>query len=590
LNEVIELDEDALLDAIEEAERSQLIRSTTRGGEAQLMVAHELIRQTLLSDLSTPRRQRFHLRVAEAMEQLYAGTLESHASDLAHHFYQGGGDSKKVIEYAAMAAERATAQTAYEEAVEQYQRAVQALEQRQPVDQFWRCDLLLLLGHAYGNAGNPLRAKETLLGVTEIARKLPAPEQFAEAVVRASRYWQVSGTIDNQFLNLVHEGLKLLGDKESALRATLLARLAADLELAQDEGGSRLSEQALAMARRIGDPKALYYALYARAFIWDRPLEERIADAAELAKMEEEVGSPEGKDWGLNFLCYLHRMQGDFVAAEVDLAALKRRAMETLNPDTIWLVSFAEATQAQMMGQFAEAERLAVETFSTGQKVNEATTAQMVAAIRYISHLLQGQLADADDELQNLLTRYPYFQEMPMFRIRKAWFHFFLGREEQAREEFERLAANNFAVLPRNWGMLSGLSCLSEIAAGLGDTCRATQLYDLLGPYGDRVITAGINGCCSGAASHWLGLLAAMLQRWDDAAVNFEDAIETNSRIGARPWMAQSQHTYARMLIERGDSGFKESAKRLLTDATATYRELGMPTFLEDAEELMKRI
>ena len=85
-------------------------------------------------------------------------------------------------------------------------------------------------------------------------------------------------------------------------------------------------------------------------------------------------------------------------------------------------------------------------------------------------------------------------------------------------------------------------------------------------------------------------MLAGTLQRWDDAVVHFEDAIETNARIGARPFLARTQHEYARMLIERGDSGDKEKARTLLAEATATYLELGMPTFLENAEELMREI
>jgi len=591
LEELVDIDEDVLFDAIDDAERAQLIRSATRGGAAQLMFAHELIRQTLLSDLSTPRRQRLHLRVAEAMEQLYAGTLEAHAADaadLAHHFYQAGGDTEKIIEYAVLAAERATAQTAYEEAVAQYERALQALEQQQPVDELRRCDLLLALGQAYGNAGDPPRARETLLRVTEIARKLPAPEQFAEAVVKACRFWQLSGVFDSQFVSLMYEGLELLGDNESAVRATLLGLLSNLLELAGDGRSIALSEEAIAMARRIGDPKALYYALYARAFIWDRPLTKRIADAIEVAKMEETVGSPEGKEWGLNLLCHLHRVQGDFVAADADLAALKRRAAETSNPDTIWLVTFAEATRALMMGEFAEAERLALETFSTGQKVNEVTADSMLASLMAMSRWLQGRLAKMDDRYGDFLKRYPHFQDAPIYRSTIALNYLRRGREKQARKELEHLATNNFAGLPRNWSTTPTLTRLIEVAATLGDTHRATQLYDLLHPYGDRLILAGINGVCIGAATHWLGLLAATLKQWNNAADHFEDAIKTNARTGARPWLAHSQHEYARMLTERGASGDKEKAKSLLTEAIATYQELGMPTFLENAEELMK--
>jgi hypothetical protein len=117
---------------------------------------------------------------------------------------------------------------------------------------------------------------------------------------------------------------------------------------------------------------------------------------------------------------------------------------------------------------------------------------------------------------------------------------------------------------------------------------RASLLYDLLRPHADLLIMAGLHAVCYGATTHWLGMLAATMTRWDDAAAHFEAAIETNARVGARPFLARSQHEYARMLIERNESGDKDKAKTLLAKATATYRELGMPTFLEDAEELLK--
>ena len=43
---------------------------------------------------------------------------------------------------------------------------------------------------------------------------------------------------------------------------------------------------------------------------------------------------------------------------------------------------------------------------------------------------------------------------------------------------------------------------LSEVATAFGDTRRATQLYELLCRYGDRLIIFGHNGVCVGAASH----------------------------------------------------------------------------------------
>ena len=131
---------------------------------------------------------------------------------------------------------------------------------------------------------------------------------------------------------------------------------------------------------------------------------------------------------------------------------------------------------------------------------------------------------------------------------------------------------------------------IGEVAAALGDTRRAALLYNLLHPFAGRLLTIAYNVACLGSTHHWLGLLAGTLKRWDNAVAHFEAAIETNARVGARPYHARSQHEYARMLIERGDSGDKEKTKELLTQATATYRELGMPTFLEKAGELLNKL
>lgn len=88
--EAVDPNPDAVLDAIEEAERAKLLVGESSGREARYRFAHELIRQTLAEGLSMPRRQRLHLRIADAMERIYAVSLEKHVSALAHHLFQAG--------------------------------------------------------------------------------------------------------------------------------------------------------------------------------------------------------------------------------------------------------------------------------------------------------------------------------------------------------------------------------------------------------------------------------------------------------------------------------------------------------------------
>ena len=72
---------DALLTALEAAEAARLIQTVSSGREVRWEFGHGLIRQTLESGLSLPRRRRAHLRVAEAMERIFGVTVWASKTD-----------------------------------------------------------------------------------------------------------------------------------------------------------------------------------------------------------------------------------------------------------------------------------------------------------------------------------------------------------------------------------------------------------------------------------------------------------------------------------------------------------------------------
>ena len=71
-------------------------------------------------------------------------------------------------------------------------------------------------------------------------------------------------------------------------------------------------------------------------------------------------------------------------------------------------------------------------------------------------------------------------------------------------------------------------------------------------------------------------MLAATMARWDEAEQHFQEALAMNTRTGARPWLAHTQHDYATMLLARGQPGERDKAMTLFEEALATARELGM--------------
>jgi predicted ATPase len=141
-----------LLDALDEAERAHLITFTANGADTGLHFSHELIRQTLIADLPTLRRQRMHARVAEELEAMY-GTDDpsAHASDLCYHMLQAGSlvDPAKTIHQLMLAGNRDIEAAAFEEALLRFEQALELV----PADPQTRADLDFGFGSALRSLG-----------------------------------------------------------------------------------------------------------------------------------------------------------------------------------------------------------------------------------------------------------------------------------------------------------------------------------------------------------------------------------------------------------------------------------------------------
>lgn len=128
------VDADPLLDSLEKSEAAGLVSSSLENLEAFFQFSHELIRQVVLNELSAARRQRFHLRIADAIERIYNRALEDKVNDLAHHLWHAGAaaDPARTIECLTGAAKRAHAQSAYETALSHLSNALERLQELAP--------------------------------------------------------------------------------------------------------------------------------------------------------------------------------------------------------------------------------------------------------------------------------------------------------------------------------------------------------------------------------------------------------------------------------------------------------------------------
>jgi tetratricopeptide (TPR) repeat protein len=566
-----------LLDRLDEAVREGLLAEVP-GAINRFRFSHDLVREALYEELSSAQRVRFHRRAADALEEIFAMDLERHLAQLAHHCFEAarGGDPGKAVEYGRRAGEQAASSLAYEEAARLYRMALQALELEGSADEHLRGELLLAQGDAQARAGDLAGAKERFLRAASIARRTGEARQLARAALGyGGRFVLCREGSDPHLVPMLQDALVLLGGSDDALRVRLLGRLACALRSSRDrERNAVLGQQAVDLARRLDDPSSLAYALAGRlgAIWWPENPEECLEIGRELLRVAEVARDGERLVEGYMATYTALADLGRMGEARAELEALQRGVEDVRQPAQKVMEMGIRTELALLEGAFDTAEGL----ISAGLRQPPTTPASdNLASLGFQLFLLrreQGRLAEVEESLRAAIEQFPWY---PVFRLALIRLLLDASRTNEARSRFEELAGTGFEDLHRDNYWLLGMSLAGEACAELGDAEAAAILYGQLLPFAGRQARTTTDGSV-GAVDRYLALLAQILGRLDDADLHFRAALELNERMGARPWLARTQHDYARMLLARGAPGDRDEALELLIRAREISAELGM--------------
>ncbi|MGQ0465963.1 MAG: ATP-binding protein [Sporichthyaceae bacterium] len=216
---LVDLSEDAVLDALDEARRAALI---VDGGD-EFLFAHDLIRQALLAGLSSARRRRAHHRTAEAMAEVFADEFDEHAAEMVHQLDAADDEANPKDLWWALsrAGRRALDTSAFEEAAAHLERAADLLHVADPSA---RGDFLFALGTARQTIGRwepALAAWDAALAEFESAGDV---ESVGRVCISGGLALVWGNRVPDAF-GLMARGLAGLGDRVSPSRAELIARL-----------------------------------------------------------------------------------------------------------------------------------------------------------------------------------------------------------------------------------------------------------------------------------------------------------------------------------------------------------------------------
>ena len=579
------LGDEELLEAFEEAERARLI--VPAGTGARYTFGHELIRQTLLSGLSLPRRQRLHLKVADAIESAHFVAGDDAASDLAHHLYQAGAaaDPDKTVRALSVAGEVAMRSMGFDDALRHYDNAL-AIE---PEDPDVRANLLLGRGRALRSLG---RWEEALGSWREAMSLL---EQGGDPVGAGLMAWEIAhqlvwATRWAEATEVATRGLTNLGDALVPERAylTLMCGIAFDLGGTGDLGWRMLQEGA-ALAERIGGDALVGYSLYCRVVHHWAYVEP--AACAEVGRRAAEALRRAGDLWDLAALLgfvdfalfQLGRYDEAFQTAEEALEVCRR--LGHLAAELIPGRSLAFG-RLLVTGRFEEFEAYLERDVEVCQTIESPFIRD--------AYLWKGLLGYLRGDWEGALAWFERAAEEPTPSLWAPIHPTFLARHLALMGDTERarrLLEDHRPFLPApdagpvSIGSWANLAMTVETLLELGDRDAAAELYPLTLDY----VATGAFGQAYDyrPVAFVAGLAAAAGRRWAEAEAHFGRALEAAAALDNRVADGEIRRRLAEVLLGRDEPGDRERAVELLDQALTGARELGMARHAEIVEALL---
>jgi len=568
------LDEEAVFASLEDAVAARLLVEVP-GLTPRNRFSHALVRTTLYEELSAPRRVALHRRVAESLEALHAGNLDDDLPALAHHWSRAaapGAETARAVDYAARAGDQALAQFAHDEAVGYYRQAIELLGVAGGRDPARHLELLLALGEAQQRAGDPAH-RETLLQAAERAREQGDVQALTRAALANTRGLLPTaiGRVDDQKVAVLQAGIAAVGDGDPRARARLLATLAVELTFTGDwRRCLALSDDALTLARALGDPETLDWVLLTRYLPASVPdlLEERLINTAELVASVEHIADP-----ALTAEAHLLRGRAAVEAGDIEEADRSYAIADQLSaglgqPALRWRVEYILAARAMLAGRLPEAERFLVKSRDLGHAAGQAEADWVLACQLLTLRLEQGRV---DDATVALLEEGQQTVDVGWNQSAVTVAACELGRDDQARAALGGLAAR---PVPLDVYWLGAMTGWAGVAAHLGDARSAQAIEVALRPYAGQAVP--FVPCPTPSVAHHLGLLATTLDCYEEADRYFHDALAIHERIGAPHFVARTRLERASMLLRRRGPGDAEQAQNLLGQALSTARELGL--------------
>ena len=532
--------------AVEDAARHAVAAGVLTPSGDGLHFAHDLLRETVIDRLEASHRVRLHQAIGSALEERATRTASVAPAELARHFVAAIplDGPERAIRWALEAAAADREALAFAEAAGHLRRLRASLAEA-AVDVADRelFDILVAEADALARAGSTLDARSLLRAARDVADRIGDPDPTASVALATAELGARFAARRDEIVRELDRALAAVAGTDLAREAQLTAALARELQHSVAEERPRagpLSERALDLGRRAGDPGTLAACLLARHdVLWTPGTEVERADLArEIIAVALAASDDERHAQGQLLLANAlleHGSPAYRAALEGCLVILDRLGQ----PLHRYLAETRRACLALLRGRLDEAEERIERAAALGDRIREPDTGN----VRMSQRLELVRARGRPDELSAFAAEaVGHWTGAPIHaHAVAAGFSARAGDTEAARHHVAAVVDLGTWRADRSYLWSVFVRELSHAAVALGDRDLCAELLDDLGPLAG---SCGVNGAVvafAGSHAHTAGLLAAAVDQPDRSRQLLEQASATYGRLGATGWQAEAR-------------------------------------------------
>lgn len=556
-----------VLDVLDDAVAASLVHESADSA-GRFNFAHALIQHALYESVGLARRSLLHGEVALALEALHGEFGEDHALELARHWSNTGRstDLGRAVRYSCLAGDGALRSLAPVDALRLYERAQAMMIQSTAPDELLAIDVATGLGTAQRQSGDA-SFRETLLVAARRAAHGGDTQRLVRAVLANSRGWySSSGVVDWDRVTLLELALEKL-TTATLERALVLGTLCSELAFSDSlDRRLALGEEALSLAREVGDDASVVRILNLLVFPHLVPplLERSLAWSAESLRLAETVGDPLLWFSAAIYRATVATRAGDIGEVDRCFAVASQLVAQLNQPSLNWEYTFHLAKRAQIAGNLEEAELLAGRALQIGTECGEPDATTFFGVQYAVVAWQNGTMEQLAPIIEQMITENP---GLLTIRASLAMALSEGGLFDECRQVLEEFAATKYE-LRMDTAWINGMTEYAVAAINLGEPQFAVELYERLRPYAAQFSSAG-GLTAEGPVCLFLGQLATVLGRYDEAAEHLDAAVAFTEKNNAWFFGALSIYAYGQMLARRGQSGDARRAREYLRRAQA---------------------